>query len=140
MRYYGTESMMFLASVKPDLRQIFTLAINDVDLKILCGRRRKIEQNYLYQTHASKVQWPHSKHNVERVDDLAEAIDYAPWPIDWNDAELFRNVSHYLRGIGKGIGVELRLGSDWDRDFLQRDQRFHDLGHVELWAPAREAE
>ena len=134
---YGSSSRMILETVHPDLVRIFEVAIQDVDLTILCGRRGEAEQNYLFETGASQVQWPNSKHNAyfQRATEhraLSRAVDFAPWPIDWNDIERFRAVAFYLRGIGWGIGVELRLGADWDGDFSSRDQTFHDVGHVEM--------
>ena len=132
--HYGARSSRILATVHPDLRQVFTLAIEDVDISILCGRRRKVEQDYLCDTGASKLRWPNSKHNVLEVDDLARAVDFAPYPIYWGDLEKFYACAYLLRGIGRGLGVEIRLGADWNGN-LVRDQNFNDLGHVELRTP-----
>ena len=130
--HYGSASRARLQTAHPDLVAVFESALWDVDITILCGARGATEQDYLYDTGASRVRWPDSLHNITPERRLAHAIDFAPYPINWGDAEKFRAVAFYLRGIGRGLGVELRLGADWNSDFHWSDNGFHDLGHVEL--------
>ncbi len=130
MPKYGDRSRSILVTAVPELVDIFEEAIKHVDISILCGMRTRIEQNYLFRTGASKVKWPHSKHN--RRSGLAEAVDFAPYPIDWKDLSRFIQVSFFLKGIAAGKGVKLRLGCDWNGNFDTTDSLFLDAGHVEL--------
>jgi hypothetical protein len=42
---------------------------------------------------------------------------------------------HFIIGVGMGLGIELRSGGDWDRDFRYNDHRLVDLPHLELVNP-----
>ncbi len=41
-------------------------------------------------------------------------------------------------GIARSLGVALRWGGDWNSNWIVRDERFQDLGHMELVLPADE--
>ena len=63
---------------------------------------------------------------------LSEAVDIAPYPINWKDTEKFYYVAGIVMGVAGMLGIELRWGGDWDRDDDLHDQTFMDLGHFEL--------
>jgi peptidoglycan L-alanyl-D-glutamate endopeptidase CwlK len=54
--------------------------------------------------------------------------------VDWNDTTRFYVLAGYVLGIATRLGVPLRWGGDWNGNWSYRDQRFHDLGHLELEA------
>ena len=144
MPRFGSRSLAVREELTSQLAHVVSIAIERVDFSLLCGFRGQAEQDYLESTGASKLRWPHSRHNVpghpRRLPTTpgVHAFDFAPYPIDWNDIERFRFVAFYMRGIANGLGFDLRLGADWDGDFSFRDQSFHDVGHVELLAsPSR---
>jgi hypothetical protein len=62
----------------------------------------------------------------------AEAVDAAPYPIDWKDRERFSYFAGVVLGIAQSQGLQLTWGGDWDRDWQLRDNTFDDLLHFEL--------
>jgi len=67
-----------------------------------------------------------------------------PYPVLWPDAEdittqeaehrwrRFMLFAGYVKGRAQEMGVDLRIGADWDGDFFTNDQSFHDAPHFEL--------
>lgn len=133
---YGAKSRMQLDTADARLIDVFEAAIRVVDIKILEGARSKLDQDRAVAEYRSHVRWPHSKHNIHQNKERAKshAVDFAPWPIDWNDLERFKNIAYLLRGIALGKGFDLRLGCDWNSNMNTRDTTFMDAGHVELVA------
>lgn len=125
---YSKASQLTLNTCDDKLQDIFNEVIKWFDIIILCGYRNKERQNYLYFTGKSKVKHPFSKHNVSP----SQAIDVAPYPIDWEDKERFVYMAGLVMGIAKMKGINLRWGGDWDRDTEVKDEKFRDLGHFEL--------
>jgi peptidoglycan L-alanyl-D-glutamate endopeptidase CwlK len=102
-----------------------------MDFSVLEGHRDAERQADLFHRGLSKLQWPNSKHNREP----SEAIDIAPWPIDWRDTQRFYHLAGIVRTIAGEHEITLRWGGDWDSDFDLRDQNFMDLAHFELVRP-----
>lgn len=132
MPAFGTNSEKALASCHSDLQRLAYTAIMFVDFSVLEGHRNEADQNKAYAKGFSKVRWPNGKHNKLP----SNAFDFAPYPIDWSDKEVARQRFVYVAGILMGIafqlGIQIRWGGDWDRDFDTRDEKFRDLGHIEL--------
>jgi len=99
-----------------------------MDCKVISGRRGKEEQDYLFDTGRSKLQYPDSEHNEEP----SKAIDVIPYPIDWSDRERMTLFAGIMLGIASEIGVTLRWGGDWDRDTQLSDNSWDDLAHFEI--------
>jgi hypothetical protein len=78
------------------------------------------------------VQWPDGKHNTEEPDGLSEAVDAAPYPIDWNNRERFVYFAGIVIGVGAEMGIKIRWGGDWNRDNDLKNQTFFDLPHFEV--------
>ena len=64
MPRFGTRSLERLETVDPDLRLIFSRAIQLVDITIICGARSEADQRAAYEAGNSKVIWPNSKHRL----------------------------------------------------------------------------
>lgn len=122
------KSIERLASCHSDLRLLFGEVAKHCDLTIVCGHRTKEEQDEVFRTGKSKVQWPNGKHNQQP----SLAVDAVPFPIDWNDKVRFYHFVGYVRGVAAQLGIKIRCGADWDGDFDFKDQNFHDLPHFEL--------
>lgn len=135
MPHFGTRSLERLETVDPDLVAIFTELIRLVDVSILCGSRSEADQNAAVASGNSRTPWPQSRHNCPEPGQLSRAVDWAPYPIDWNAADRFLLCGGLLWGIAEGLEVEVRLGSDWSRNGRANGNGFEDLGHVELWEP-----
>lgn len=89
------------------------------DLTVLCGRRGQAEQEAAYQSGASRLHWPKSKHNKTP----SEAVDVAPLVsgvVTW-DLAVYKRVAptvkdEWAKMRGEGLvppGVTLEWGGDW---------------------------
>lgn len=138
MPVFSDISQQRLETCHPDLQKVAVRAIELFDFSVLHGHRGKELQNKLYEQGASTLRWPESKHNKKP----AEAIDIAPYPIDWGDNPddpkhaIAIGRFYYLAGVMEAVsthlGVTLRWGGDWDDDNDFFDQEFNDLVHFEL--------
>lgn len=112
----------------PELQKLFKEVIKGYDCTIIQGRRTKEEQDEYFRTGKSKVEWPNSKHNSSP----SNAVDVAPYPIDWNDYYSFYHFGGYVKGVADQMGINIRWGGDWDSDNDLNDQTFQDLVHFEI--------
>jgi peptidoglycan LD-endopeptidase CwlK len=129
MGTFSTASLERLTHVHPDLRRVFEEVVKHYDCSILCGHRGEEEQHIAFAQGRSKLDWPDSKHNGLP----SKAVDAAPYPVDWNDAKRFYLFAGFVLGTAKQMGVNLRWGGDWDRDWDLSDNRFNDWPHFELY-------
>ena len=67
-----------------------------------------------------------------------EAVDIAPYPIDWNARDDFHYLGGFVLGIAASKGINIRWGGDWSDSSLSqgrrttKDNNFDDLVHFEL--------
>jgi len=131
MYSYSKKSKEKLAQCNTDLQMIFNKAITFYDHTVLEGHRGKERQNELYRQGKSNVQWPDGNHNKEPSD----ALDAAPYPIDWSNSPKntarFYHFAGFIKGLGAAHGIKIRWGGDWDGDNDFTDQTFDDLVHFE---------
>ena len=134
MYKFGQASKQRLVTCHSDLQVISNDLITRVDFSIIYGHRTKGAQEIAVMKGYSKTHWPDSKHNHYP----SNAIDIAPYPIDWKDEKRFcvlagRFLDTAERLLGEGmITHEIRWGGDWDRDTSTTDQNFNDYCHFEL--------
>ena len=128
MPRFGTKSRGRLSSCHPDLQKVFNQVIKEIDCSILCGQRGEKEQNKAFDEGRSKVRFPDGRH----IANPSNAVDVAPYPIDWEDRERFHLFAGYVLGIADSMGIRLRWGGDWDRDWTVKDNKFDDLPHFEI--------
>lgn len=128
MPKFSEKSQTILMTCHPKLISLANLAIQDFDFAVISGFRSEDEQNQIFLEKKSHLTFPHSKHNQHP----SMAFDLAPWPIDWEDRSRFILLGGYMMGLAKGLGIDCRWGGDWNGDFNMKNQRFHDLGHLEL--------
>ncbi|WP_373020701.1 hypothetical protein [Thiomicrorhabdus sp.] len=126
--HYSSKSSRNLSQCHPLIQQVFNRVIEIADCTIITGFRNEQDQNEKYDTGRSEVQWPDSKHNF--IPSLA--IDAAPYPIDYDDRERITLFAGLVLGIASEMGIQLRWGGDWDRDWQVKDNKFDDLLHFEL--------
>lgn len=137
MYSYGKTSRRRLVTCHPDLITIAEHVIRYRDATVICGHRGEIAQQTAFGLGNSRVEWPNSKHNSFP----SVAIDFAPWPFDWNDAPSFRYFAGYVVGVADmlfeigAIKHRIRWGGDWDMDNDLSDNTFNDLVHFELYKP-----
>jgi len=128
MPEYSETSRRRLITCSPLLQQVFNEVIKYYDCSILCGHRSEKDQLIAYQEDKSKVQWPNSKHNIFPSD----AVDVAPYPINWNNIKRFYYFAGFVLGVASQLRINIRFGGDWDGDEDLDDQTFNDLVHFEL--------
>lgn len=126
MYEYSDKSLAKLETADDRLQKLFKLAANWWDITILEGHRDVRRQQSLFMAGKTKVR--RSKHNEEP----SQAVDAAPYPIDWQDVERFYRFGFFMLGLAAAIGVPLRWGGDWDGDGDITDQKFNDLVHFEV--------
>ena len=134
---FGKKSKEKLRTVNGNLCEVCKRALSYgvMDFTIVQGVRSKAEQDRYYELGTSKVRWPNSKHNVRDENDLARAVDIAPYvngKVSWRKEHCLV-LAGLMLGAGKELGVDIRWGGNWDMDGEPvTDQSFDDLGHFEL--------
>ncbi len=125
---YSNRSAIKLAECDERLQWVFNEVIDTFDHTVLVGHRNQSDQEEMYETGRSQLQWPNSNHNKIP----SRAIDVIPYPIDWNDRERITLFAGFVLGTAQAMGFKLRWGGDWDRDWKTADNTFDDLVHFEL--------
>ncbi len=128
MPRFGKRSAQRLDKCTPSLRRLFKRVVETYDCTILTGYRDRRAQNKAFDEGRSKLRWDSGKHNM--LPSLA--IDVAPWPVDWADTKRFYHFAGFVQATAKEMGIVLRWGGDWDRDYDLNDQSFMDLVHFEV--------
>lgn len=129
MAKFGTASEKNLLGVHPLLVQVCYDAILIMDFKVLDGVRTPEEQaiNLI-----RGVSWTADSKHLPQSDGYSHAVDLAPWPVDWKDAEQFCVLAGVMKACAHRLGVTLRWGGDWNMNNSTRDERKRDYGHFEL--------
>ena len=126
MPSFGHTSEQKLKNLHPKLVLILRQAIKLYDFSVLETHRGIDEQIKLFNEGKSKVK--SSKHNLSP----AEAVDIAPYPIDWEDTKRFYYLAGIIKTLASENGIAIRWGGDWDSDTDFADNTFNDLPHFEL--------
>ncbi len=132
MPRFGRRSNINLNSCHPDLQRLFREVVRTYDCSVLWGHRNEDEQNEMYLAipPVTTKQWPDSKHNSVP----SMAVDVAPW-INGDVSLEARQCYHfagYVQAVADRMGIEIRLGADWDSDNDVNDQTFRDIIHFEI--------
>lgn len=67
-----------------------------------------------------------------QIESLCERFHIKPAEADAYIREQYTLVAGVILGVGVAQGIALRWGGDWDRDGDTLDNRFDDLGHIEI--------
>lgn len=111
MPKFSRKSIERLESCHVDLQYVFFEVIKHRDITILCGHRDRIDQERAFKAGNSGLTWPHSLHNKKP----SRAVDVAPYPVDWDDLNAFRELGGFVLGVASQLGVELVWGGHWRR-------------------------
>lgn len=128
MPRFGNESKTQLMSCHPDLIRLANKVIEFVDHSITCGHRGEVDQNKAFDEGKSQKRYPDGEHNKVP----SNAMDVAPYPINWNDEEAFTLLAGVYFGVAAMMGIKIRIGADWDGDFNILEHKFKDRPHIEL--------
>lgn len=55
---------------------------------------------------------------------MCEAVDIAPYPIDWKDLKRFKMLSEHIKKVARILNIQVAWGGDW--------KTFKDYPHWEL--------
>lgn len=128
MPAFGDASKRRLAELHPDLQRVCLEVIEHFNFTIVCGHRGEIDQNMAFEQGRSKLRWPDGKHNTLP----SNAMDLMYFPIDWEDTKGAILFAGFVLGTARQMGIGLRWGGDWDRDWSLKNNRFNDYPHFEL--------
>ena len=124
----GQRSLDRLSGVNSSLVAVLKKACESMpfDITVLEGVRSYERQQELLKQGATKVSV--SRHMS------GNAIDIAPYPIDWNDTERFKIVAHHMFAAAKELGIVIRWGGNWSRkdETVKSTSSFVDMPHFEL--------
>lgn len=126
MKFYSEKSQSALDSCHPDLKTIFTEALQIMDHTILEGYRSSDRQHELFLEKKTKVRL--GKHNSTP----SRAVDAIPYPINWEDHKRMYLFAGIVLAVAHNLGIKIRWGGDWDGDTEVLDNTFNDLVHFEL--------
>lgn len=117
-----------LNSIRMDLRKVVLRAFETVpfDVSVLEGFRNKDRQQELFNAGKSKTL--NSRHLT------GNAVDLAPYPIDWNDTDRFKILAEHMFAAAKELNVTIRWGGNWSRNSIhdKPPSSFVDMPHFEL--------
>lgn len=128
MAKFGKKSRANLSTSHKSLQKVFNEVIKYIDCSVLEGHRSQERQDKLFDEKKTKVKFPNGRHNSNP----SKALDVTPYPVNWNDRERQTLFAGFVLGLAKGMGITLRWGGDWDRDFQVADNGFDDFPHFEL--------
>lgn len=147
---FGSASRRELETLDPSLRLVMNESILIFDFSIVEGRRTIREQIRNLRRGVSKTidsrHVPRDTDGIYVPDGLSEAADIVPyqagvnpWPQPSDPASVADKKIrrfYFMQGVVYAVAAEhdvaLRFGLDWDGDLDFFDQRWDDLGHVEL--------
>jgi peptidoglycan L-alanyl-D-glutamate endopeptidase CwlK len=135
MPSFSKRSLDRLATCHPDIQKVMNESIKHSDFTVLSGFRSPNEQLELYKQgrELKDGKWIRVGKTVTNVDGVntkskhnyspSQAIDIAPYPIDWDDIERFEQMAVVVMYCAKKLGIKLIWGGDW---------RMKDYPHFEL--------
>lgn len=133
---YGAASMLVHSTLHPNLQRLFSEYIRrapkHLDSALVCGFRGEDAQNRAFAEKNSTKRWPDSKHNVypSLACDIRPASPFVSK--DWEDKVRFARIVGFIECVSFDLGISIRCGLDWNSDGRSIDERFPDLGHIEL--------
>lgn len=110
MPSFSRRSLAHLETCDERLQAICHAVIPFYDFSVLCGHRQSGAQKKLFDQGKSQLRWPLSRHNEVP----AQAVDVAPYPIDWHDLGRFYYLAGRFLQAAFWEGITLRWGGQWD--------------------------
>lgn len=103
----GKTSLAKLETIKPELKKVCLAAFEKVpfDVTVLEGIRTVERQKELVAGGHSQTM--RSKHIT------GDAVDLAPYPIDWKDLARFKTLSECMKQASVEVGIPIEWGGDW---------------------------
>jgi peptidoglycan LD-endopeptidase CwlK len=129
MYKFSNKSLSKLNNKKfhPILRTLLTKAIETtpIDFTIIETARTKEQQVINFKNGTSKTM--RSRHLPEvNKSGYAEAVDIAPYPVNWADIKRFKELSAHIKKTADLMNIKIEWGGDW--------KTFKDYPHWQLKA------
>lgn len=109
MPKFSQKSLDRLQTCDERLQRVLKIAIRHYDFSVLDGHRGRERQNQAFMKGHSKVEWPNSRHN--KIPSLA--VDIAPYPIDWEDIDRFKELGRLVLAIADTLKIRIEWGGYW---------------------------
>jgi peptidoglycan LD-endopeptidase CwlK len=109
-----------LDGAHPLLQKLFAAVAEEAAILILDGQRGRAAQERAFALGHSRAHFGHSAHNWMP----AIALDVAPAPLVWSDAESFATLAQLVKAKAVALGVPIAWGGDW--------AQLRDMPHYEL--------
>lgn len=127
MYKFGKKSLERLNNKQfhPTLRQLMEKAIitSPLDFTVIETVRTKEQQTLNVKKGVSKTM--ESRHLPEvNKSGYSEAVDIAPYPIDWSNIERFKQLAKHIKKTAVSMGIKVEWGGDW--------KTFKDYPHWQL--------
>ena len=124
---FGSKSLKLINNTKlhPKLKLLLTEAIktSPLDFTVIETVRTIEQQKINVAKGVSKTM--KSRHIPStNKSGLCEAVDIAPYPINWKDIKSFTKLSEHIKNVAKTLGIGITYGGDW--------KTFKDYPHYEL--------
>lgn len=132
---WGKRSLANLSSCDTRLNRIATRVLNlgIIDIACIEGHRSIDRQQKLFHAGKSKIDGINKKGKHNYSPSLAgDFVPLVNGVVDWDNKLAFHIMAGLFFAIAAEEGVKLRWGGDWDGDFSNKDQSFHDLPHFEI--------
>ena len=157
---FGRKSQAVRSTLCPELQELVDFVIQVYDVSLIEGHRTQATQDRYFNTGASKVKWPNSKHNhtpslavdawpyirtlagkrvntalnghPDQIKKLAKVTGFSEQRIWELTLQEFATMKGIMLAGAKTLGITLRFCDDWDGDGDRLDQTFNDLPHVEI--------
>lgn len=110
MPCFSPLSVARLATCHVDLQRLFNEVVKEADCTVICGHRGEAEQDAAVADGCSKDPWPTSRHDA----DPSDAVDVAPYPIDWQNLQAFRDFAVVVKAAAARLGIAVEWGGDWN--------------------------
>lgn len=127
-----------LATCHPWLQDLVRRVNKIIPIFVVCGIRNEAEQTKAFNSKASRVQYPNSRHNRSLLlgrDDVSDAVDVAPvvnGKVNWDNTSQYFYMCGVIKGVAEMMSIEIRQGCDFNMNLLVTDDNFRDLPHLEL--------
>lgn len=121
---FGERSKGVRDSLCPQLVHVVNLVADVMNVALTSGHRGREEQTQLH-IDGYGIAWPRSYHNHYP----SEAVDIAPYPVDYDDLTRFYELMGIVQGICIAHGYKVTCGGHWKRrDFphfqVELDERY----------------
>ena len=117
MRYkWGIKSIKKIKSCDCRIQKLMKKVIetSDFDITVLCGYRSQEEQDKLYAhgrtIPGKKVTWTKKSRHSSLP---SQAIDLAPYPIDWSNIDQFKRLGDHVLKCAKELNMPIVWGGKW---------------------------